>query len=116
MLKKLTQYCYELLGRRSTDLYDATPTFATEMPRPAGYNLATTISTIGTVIFDKKRRFFGIQTDGGTKYMPFNLHAYPGYHQHGLRVRFTAELHPGVAAMNQWGTVVRLITLHRVPV
>lgn len=112
MLKLLTRYCSGLWSR----LTPAPPHTVPNMPvQPQPYSPTRIITTIGTVVFDKKAHFYGIRTDGGTQYLPFNLNDYPDCLKNGLRVHFTAVLYPDVTTIHKWGTTIKLLSLHQAP-
>ena len=107
MLRRLSRYWQDLFGRAGAS--EAAAGGAAPAIEP--YTPSNVISTIGTVVFHKKGSFYGIITDSGTEYLPFNFAEFNHGRQSGMRVRFTAELHPQVASVFQWGTPIRLISL-----
>jgi hypothetical protein len=70
------------------------------------------VKVTGTVVFlSFEGGFYGITGDDGKHYDPTNLA--PEFQKDGLRVRFEAKTLQGMASYHQWGTLVELITIHK---
>lgn len=113
MIKRLSRYWQELFGRGALPSGAAAEAELVQSLGVRPYTPSNIITTIGTVIYHKRGGFYGIVTDSGTEYLPYNFRDFGHGHQPGLRIRFTAELHPKIASFYQWGTTVRLISLSK---
>ncbi|MCX6145016.1 MAG: hypothetical protein NTZ35_17575 [Ignavibacteriales bacterium] len=70
------------------------------------------VKVTGTIVFlSFEGGFYGITGDDGKHYDPTNLS--PEFQKDGLRVRFEAKKLEGMASYHQWGTLVELITIHK---
>ena len=70
------------------------------------------VKVTGTVVFlSFEGGFYGITGDDGKHYDPTNLP--PEFQKDGLRVRFEAKTLQGMASYHQWGTLVELMTIHK---
>ena len=70
------------------------------------------IKITGTVAFlSFEGGFYGIIGDDGKHYDPTNMSQ--EFQKDGLRVRFEAKTPQGMASYHQWGTLVELITIHK---
>lgn len=70
------------------------------------------VKITGTIVFlSFEGGFYGITGDDGKHYDPTNLST--EFQKDGLRVRFEAKKLEGMASYHQWGTLVELITIHK---
>jgi inhibitor of cysteine peptidase len=70
------------------------------------------VKVTGTIVFlSFEGGFYGIMGDDGKHYDPTSLST--EFQKDGLRVRFEAKKVEGMASYHQWGTLVELITIHK---
>jgi hypothetical protein len=70
------------------------------------------VKVTGTIVFlSFEGGFYGIVGDDGKHYDPTNMSQ--EFQKDGLRVRFEAKTLQGMASYHQWGTLVELITIHK---
>jgi len=73
-----------------------------------------TISGTGTVTFvDLEGGFYGIIADGGIQYDPTNLDR--NFEQDKLRVNFEGRIRSDVVNTHQWGTILELTKIEKLP-
>lgn len=69
-----------------------------------------------TVIYHIQRRgFFGILTDTGKRYVPFNTEQFSQQLRDRSRVLVTMECYPGVRSFYPWGQPVRVVAIQPLP-
>jgi len=72
------------------------------------------ISGTGTVTFvDLEGGFYGIIADGGIHYDPTNLDR--SFEQDNLRVKFEGRIRSDIVNVHQWGTVLVLTRIEKLP-
>jgi inhibitor of cysteine peptidase len=70
------------------------------------------VKVTGTIVFlSFEGGFYGILGDDGKHYDPTNMSQ--EFQKDGLRVRFEAKALQGMASYHQWGTLVELVTIHK---
>ncbi len=73
-----------------------------------------TISGTGTVtLVNLQGGFYGITSSDGINYDPINLGK--DYQQDGLKVQFAATIRSDMVNTHQWGTIVELSTINKLP-
>ena len=110
-VKHVTHYCANIWNRFLGAL---------TWPAPPRIGSAASVGNIvtcrATVIYHIQRRgFFGILTDTGKRYVPFNTEQFGQHLQDRSRVLVTLECYPGVRSFYPWGQPARVVAIQPLP-
>ena len=109
-VKHVTHYCANIWNR----IFGALGRPAT-MPTYT-QSVGNVVTCSATVIYHIQRRgFFGILSDNGKRYVPFNTEQFGRQLRDRSRVLVTLEYYPGVRSFYVWGQPARVVAIQPLP-